>query len=540
MYVEEASGEIRTIGGVPTSIAAFLGRARRGPIDEPTDVFGLEEFVQIFGEPWTESWLGDAVRDFLANGGRHAIVVRLQRGAGRARLEVGGLELEAASEGSWGADLRAEVDHRDLDRELSARLGVDLFNLSVREAVPGGRSERFTDLSASDDERSVVAILARESRLVRARPGGAVTVPADGSVDRLSSLEAEVRATRRSPEDRVTLAAREARARLRAALARARRRASDGDELTAESFIGGDAEAERRGLYSLDEAPDVNLLCIPPHSTAEDAPGAHLEPALLAAAAAYCERRRAMLIVDPWPTWERGEADPRTWLEDLGTDSPNAAVYFPRLRRRDLQGNPAAGQASPPSGAIAGVIARTDTARGVWRAPAGTRAGFAPGLEPAIALAEGRLGDLAALGVNCLRVLPDATAVVWGARTLQGADDRASQWKYMPVRRLALFIEESLHRGLAWVVFESNDESLWAQVRRSVGAFLDDLFRQGALIGSTPDEAHFERCDRTTMTQSDIDDGRLNVLVGFAPVKPAEFLILHIQHLTARNGGGPP
>lgn len=162
-------------------------------------------------------------------------------------------------------------------------------------------------------------------------------------------------------------------------------------------------------------------------------------------------------------------------------------------------------------------MARTDSQRGVWKAPAGTDAALsgAQGLETVLNDAEN--GALNPLGINCLRSFPVTGQVVWGARTLRGADQLADEYKYIPVRRLALFIEESLYRGTQWVVFEPNDEPLWSQIRLNIGAFMQNLFRQGAFQGRTPREAYFVKCDKETTTQSDIDLGIVNIHVGFAP-----------------------
>jgi phage tail sheath protein FI len=179
-------------------------------------------------------------------------------------------------------------------------------------------------------------------------------------------------------------------------------------------------------------------------------------------------------------------------------------------------------------------MARTDAQRGVWKAPAGLDATLVgvPGLS--VTLTDAENGELNPLGINCLRTRPAAGRVVWGARTLQGADRLASEWKYVPVRRTALFIEESLYRGTQWVVFEPNDEPLWAQIRLNVGAFMHNLFRQGAFQGTTPREAYLVKCDKETTTQNDINLGIVNILVGFAPLKPAEFVILKIQQLAGQ------
>jgi len=187
-----------------------------------------------------------------------------------------------------------------------------------------------------------------------------------------------------------------------------------------------------------------------------------------------------------------------------------------------------------PSGAVAGIFARTDAQRGVWKAPAGQEATLVGVVDLSVPLTDDENGELNPLGINCLRAFPIVGRVVWGARTLQGADQLASEWKYIPVRRTALFIEESLYRGTKWVVFEPNDESLWAQIRLNVGAFMHNLFRQGAFQGKSAREAYFVKCDSETTTQNDIDQGIVNILVGFAPLKPAEFVIIQIQQMAGQ------
>ena len=213
-----------------------------------------------------------------------------------------------------------------------------------------------------------------------------------------------------------------------------------------------------------------------------------------------------------------------------GNNAINAAIYYPWVLQTDsLQAG--AVRAFPPCGFVAGVFARTDATRGVWKAPAGSDASVngAVGLE--LAMSDAENGQLNSLGINCLRSLPVYGNVVWGARTLHGHNDRGSEWKYVPVRRTALFIEESLFRGTQWVVFEPNDEPLWAQIRLNVGSFMNTLFRQGAFQGASARQAYFVKCDSETTTQNDIDRGIVNILVGFAPLKPAEFVIIQLQQI---------
>jgi phage tail sheath protein FI len=215
---------------------------------------------------------------------------------------------------------------------------------------------------------------------------------------------------------------------------------------------------------------------------------------------------------------------------DLGT---YAAIYYPWVQLPDpLKGGRL--RSFPPSGIIAGLCARTDTTRGVWKAPAGIDANLigVQGLD--YTMTDNENGTLNPHGINCLRAFPVYGIVCWGARTVSGDDQIASEYKYVPIRRFALFIEESLYRGLKWVVFEPNDEPLWAQIRLNVGAFMHNLFRQGAFQGKTPREAYLVKCDSETTTQNDIDLGIVNILVAFAPLKPAEFVIIKIQQLAGQ------
>jgi phage tail sheath protein FI len=255
----------------------------------------------------------------------------------------------------------------------------------------------------------------------------------------------------------------------------------------------------------------------------------------------YCVRRRALLIVDPPAVWGKNkETAAQKAIDGLdalglsGTAARNAALYFPRLQESDPQSD---GRLDTfvPCGAVAGVMARTDAQRGVWKAPAGLDAALNGVQALEVNLNDLENGRLNPLGINCLRSFTGgAGRVVWGARTLRGSDQLADEYKYIPVRRLALFIEESLYRGTQWVVFEPNDEPLWAQIRMNVGAFMHNLFRQGAFQGSSPRDAYLVKCDKETTTQNDINLGIVNIVVGFAPLKPAEFVIVKIQQLAGQ------
>ncbi|MBP1644117.1 MAG: phage tail sheath protein, partial [Acidobacteria bacterium] len=255
-----------------------------------------------------------------------------------------------------------------------------------------------------------------------------------------------------------------------------------------------------RGLWLLDQADLVNLLCIPPLARGTD-----VGATVWDAAIRYARSRRAFVIVDPPAAWTSAVAAISGLGETVERD-PNAALYVPRLLAADpLTGNPS--EAFAPCGAIAGIYARTDAARGVWKAPAGMHATLTGvhGLAAQLSAADCDL--LNQQGINCLRTFPGSGPVVWGARTLEGADTLAFEWNYVPVRRLALFLEESIDRGTRWAASEPNAEPLWAELRLVVGNFLSGLWRQGAFLGSTTRDAYFVQCGRDTTTQNDLDQG---------------------------------
>ena len=289
---------------------------------------------------------------------------------------------------------------------------------------------------------------------------------------------------------------------------------SDGTAPSETEVIGD--ETANTGIYALTHVDLFNLLVLPDDVAANST-------TVMSTAMTYCEKRRAFLIVDP-PTSVNTLPAAQDWISDPGTPkSPNAAAYFPRLKIPDpMQGYRP--RAMDSAGTMAGLYARTDASRGVWKAPAGTEATLRGPTGVDVPLNDPEQGTLNPLGLNASRALPVYGNVVWGARTLHGADQLASQWKYIPVRRLALYIEESLFRGTKWAVFEPNDEPLWAQIRLSVGSFMHGLFRQHAFEGSAPRQAYLVKCDSETTTQSDIDLGIVNIIVGFAPLKPAEFV----------------
>jgi phage tail sheath protein FI len=612
VYIREIPSGSRTITGVATSITAFIGRASRGPVDEPVPIAGFGDFERTFGGLWRDSGLGYAVRDFYLNGGGEALVVRVvhtldadedtrDMPAATAVLDVDGLTLEASGRGAWANVLEVEVTHPEGDdaQDVADAQGVtpaDLFSLVVREGSGSeAPAETYLNVTAVDGTRRVDLVLAG-SALVRVTGALPATRPNVGQYGVLPAvldvgglrliandpqgwaegLVAEVThptdqaAIDAAATQSVTLAdlftlvltagttvethefvtvipegtnmidvalAGSALARASGPLPAARPAEGtydtptgggvDGDAPGPTDYVG--SEDGKTGIYALLKADLFNLLCIPPPT-----PATKLPDSVWADAASFCTERRAFLIVDP-PEDEDAATVPGWVTTDAaltGSNMRNAAVYFPRIRRPDpLRGGATATFAA--CGAIAGTYARTDGARGVWKAPAGTEAGLAGVVGLRVSLTDAENGRLNPLGINCLRTFRGIGSVVWGARTLRGSDLLADEYKYVPVRRLALYLEETLYRNTQWVVFEPNDEPLWAQIRASIGAFMQDLFRRGAFQGITPRDAYFVRCDRETTTQYDIDRGIVNIIVGFAPLKPAEFVVIGIQQKTA-------
>jgi phage tail sheath protein FI len=359
---------IRAIAGVPTSVTAFVGATKLGPVNRPAHCFSFDDYESGFGGLAAASEVSYAVRQFFANGGRDAIVVRIGKGR----------------------------------RPLKKRL-----------------------------------------------------------VDAIHAL--------------------------------------DGEDL-------------------------FSVLCLPGVS----------DPAVHADAVAYCRTRRAFFIADV----PAAIVTPDDMLAFIAAGdllkSDSAAAYYPRvfvadpLKRGRLR-------STPPSGTIAGLYARVDSAQGVWSTPAGRGFTLVDVSGAAYALTDAENGRLTRRAINSIRTFPAHGSIAWGARTLAGDDQQSSEWKYISVRRTALFIEESFYRGLKWAVFEPNAEPLWSQIRLMSETFLHSLFRQGAFQGTTPRESYFVRCGSDTTTQNDVDRGVVNVVVGFAPLTPAEFVVITIRQLTAKD-----
>ena len=526
VYVEEVPSGVRTITGVSTSDTAFIDFFGRGPMNRAVRVTGMEDFDRRFGGLHRDSEASYAINQFYLNGGQIAWVVRVAGGepvTAQYRFAAGGspaggeLVIEAASPGLWAKDhVQVAVDHQ------TRAGGSNLFNLAVRELDAGRRrvvaSEVHRNVSMDPDERPLRQ--GRRGRRLRARSGsssvgnGGPPAPTGPNV---TASRRDRRRRRRAPSSRS--------ATCRTTTAR-RQPVTDG---TAPGCRRADRRAGRpegdRAVRLQHPLPARRLAARRGRHGPRDRRGDE------------AVRRRARL---PDRRSAQGDQHARR-ARPRGSSAHgdtrrhrNAAFYFPRVSIPDPlnEGRP---RDVGPSGTIAGVYARTDANRGVWKAPAGADDGRLAGVTLPAQVTDLQNGQFNPLGINLLRTFPIYGNVIWGARTLDGADQQASEWKYVPVRRTALFIEESLSQGLKWVVFEPNDEPLWAQIRLNVGTFMHDRFRQGAFQGTTPREAYFVKCDSETTTQSDIDRGIVNILVGFAPLKPAEFVVIRIQQMAGQT-----
>ncbi len=521
VYIEEIPSGIRTLTGVATSVTAFMGRAQRGPVGEPVVISSFRDYERNFGGLWLDSTMSFAVYDFFKNGGSQAVIVRAFRKptvtaqdgstsavSGIATFTLDSLSLVAKNPGTWAQNLLVSVDYADRTSDVSAEvaknIGVttsDLFNVTVSYfAASGTVQERFVNVNLKDNVRRIDRVLEQKSLFVR------VAIGNDGNPTLPANIPAASTANATTGETGA--------------------RANSGTALDSATLTSTEYD------FSLfDKADTVNLLCVPPDIRSGDTPNA-----VYANALSYCVKRRAVLIVDPPTAWtSKAAADIKT--SDLGLTGAaarNAVVYYPRIRKA----NPLRGdlvEEFPPCGVMAGIISRTDTQRGIWKSPAGIDAALY-GVDSVLPkLSDSDSGSLNPIGVNCIRSFPASGQVVWGARTLRGADALGDEYKYLSVRRLALYLEESVYRGTQWAVFEPNDEPLWAQLRMNIGTFMQNLFRQGAFQGSSPREAYFVKCDKETTTASDIQSGIVNIVIGFAPLKPAEFVVIKFQQSAGQS-----
>jgi uncharacterized protein len=489
VYVEEVDSGSRPIEGVGTAVAAFVGLADQGPRNEPVLVTNWSQFTQTFGDAAEGSYLAHAVYGYFLNGGGSCFIVRVG-GDGvsptaRAELttgdgaSVGSYRVAAAEAGAAGNDITVEVAD-------PTTAGDDNFKLVVKR----GRKteEEFDDLSLKRGKQNAVTVVNAQSTIIRIEEiaaDGTLVRPANGSVSLAGGG------------------------------------ASEPDRISPDDYVGN--AADRTGFAGLEAVDPITMVCVPDlmaayQSGAIDQDGVK---AVQLAMIAHCELMGdRVAILDPPPGLNAQQV--REWrLEKAGYDSKYAALYWPWVKVFDQ----AKGQdiVVPPSGHMAGIWSRNDDTRGVHKAPANEVIRGALGPELQITKAEHDL--LNPNGINCIRAFPGRGVRVWGARTL--SSDPA--WRYLNIRRLFNYLEESILDGTQWVVFEPNDHGLWAKMRRTISAFLVNEWRRGALFGLTPDEAFYVKCDDETNPAESIDAGQVICEIGVAPVKPAEFVIFRLS-----------
>jgi len=500
IYIEELPSLTHAITAAPTSVTVFIGythphKTKAEHFGKAVELFSFTDYEREFGGLYTsgvvESHVAYAVQQFFLNGGSDAYVVGLQPSyydhlTGVAKGVVTPATLQVSSVLFTALE---PVDAVPMTVSISSS-PTGPWDLSISY---GSRNETFRKVNLTpSDPNFIESRVNTVSQLVTVSPSPKYSPPLIG-VNQAALV-------------------------------------TSGVDSSWTTFNELDFTAVFAQDGSLDKVSIFNLLLIPGVA----------DSSIWSEALAFCERKQAFLILDP-PA--HVSADGEDGLSLIGDDiegatipkSSNGALYFPRL----LSNDPLTGTTSefPPSGFVAGIYARTDFNRGVWKAPAGldTTVNNTIGVALSGRMTDMRQGTLNPKGVNCLRDFPGIGTVVFGARTLVTENPSFEQWRYVPVRRMALFLEQTLYRSLKWVVFEPNDTPLWVAIRTSIEAFMLSLFHQGAFQGDTPSQAFQVKCDSSTTTQQDIDNGIVNMIVAFAPLKPAEFVIIKIAQLAGQT-----
>ena len=503
VYVNEVAAGTRPIEGVGTAVAAFVGLASKGPDNQPTLVSNWTQFSETFGDFIPGSYLAHAVYGYFLNGGGNCFVVRI--GADGAReedkpkqapkavtasptAEIGGYRLTAKSTAANPKPVTVEI--ADPSGE---NVPEDQFKIVI--TVEGKPPEVWDNVTTKRGPNNAATKISAESKIVtieEVATGGALVKPDKGTIQ-LVAPEPE-------PEPPTT------------------------EELNADDYVG-DA-ADRTGFSGLEAVDEVTMVAVPDLLAAYEQGSIDLETvkAVQLAAIAHCELMGDRIaIIDPPPNLNAQQI--KNWrMDGGGYDSKFAALYWPWVKTFD----PSTGtnRFIPPSGHMAGVWARNDDTRGVHKAPANEVIRGVTSLQTQITKTEQEL--LNPIGVNCIRTFPGRGIRVWGARTMSSD----AEWRYLNVRRLFNYLEESILQGTQWAVFEPNDPALWARIRRTISAFLTNEWRKGALFGLTPEQAFFVKCDEETNPAEGIDAGQVVCQVGVAPVKPAEFVIFQLSQFS--------
>ncbi len=504
VYIEELPSGSKPIEGVSTSNTAFVGKANQGPVGEPVLIGKLDDYIEEFGRITSESDdMGLAVLAFYLNGGKAAYICRLTSDtAVTASVGLPGtvtspvMTVSAANPGVWANSLFVQIDNSDAVAQT--------FDLAVGTQNSAGNfvpidTEVYTGLSMDSGSDSFVeTVISQQSAMI--------SVSIAGGADPTEVVDDT---------------------------------APDGVGLNT-TVAGNDGGTPESGKYTafynstLRKFRDASIIVLPGQQWEENPPASgNYSNAAVSATQAFCETyKRSVLLMDVPATLELTSG-----AQVAGLSLPTSTymnLYYPWVRMANPLYNEDTNPLAPrlvavaPSMFAAGMYARIDGKRGVWKAPAGVETNLNGVNSLAFNVEDLEQDQLNPVGVNCIRKLPNYGSVIWGSRTLSTKAD--PEWRYVPVRRTAIFIEQSIYGGIQWAVFEPNDHPLWGSLRANIGSFMNGLFRSGAFQGAKASDAYFVRCGLgDTMTQGDIDRGQVIVVVGFAPLKPAEFVIVRIQ-----------
>lgn len=493
VYVEEVPPGSRPIEGVGTAVAAFVGLAARGPTNAPTLITNWSQFVQTFGDFMEGSYLAHAVYGYFLNGGGACYVVRIggDAPAPTARAEIpsqkdaklNGYRITALEPGPAGNQISVEVTEATTPAE-------DTFKFTVHS--PGQPDEIYDNVTTKRGKNNVVTMVKEQSKLIQLEEIGTAAA--------LERVPARGRLTLEGADNAKPI------------------------QLSPDDYVG--TSADRTGFGGLEAIDEVTMLAVPDLMAVYQKGAIDLEgvQAVQAAMIGHCELMGDRVAIVDAPPGLNAQQIKEWRVDKVGYDSKYASLYWPWIKVLDpLNGH---GMFVPPSGYVAGVWARSDDTRGVHKAPANEVIRGALALE--LTITKGEHDQLNPSGINCIRSFPGRGIRIWGARTL--SSDPA--WRYLNVRRLFNYVEESILEGTQWVVFEPNDMNLWQRVKRTLNAFLLRVWRDGALFGATPAEAFYVKCDAETNPPEVVDAGQLVVEVGIAPVKPAEFVVFRVAQFS--------
>ncbi|MDT4992111.1 MAG: uncharacterized protein QOH97_2003 [Actinoplanes sp.] len=498
IYMEEVSSGSRPIEAAGTAVAAFVGFAEKGPLNQPTLVTNWTQFSQHFGGFIAGSYLAHSVYGYFANGGGSAYVVRVGAESVAEPPELRG-ELPAVEDGRTAFAVRALPAGAGGPGPLSVEVvgGADptdeTFTLLVKRG--GVVVEAMEGLTVRRGPSNVVTAVRQQSKLIEVeetRGARVATMPRQG-------VEVAIQAAANTPAVRVE----------------------------PNVYVGN--SADRTGFAGLEAIEEVTMLAVPDLMAARDRGLLDDEGvrAVQDAMITHCELMRDRIAILDTPPSLSAQAV-KGWRAEANYDSKYAALYWPWIKVMDpLSGKPSF---VPPSGHMAGIWARNDSTRGVHKAPANEVVRGAIELE--LKLTKGEHDQLNPDGINCIRSFPGQGIRVWGARTLSSDPE----WRYLNVRRLFNYVEKSILNGTNWVVFEPNDPKLWDSVKRTITMFLRRVWRDGALFGATPAQAFYVKCDAENNPPENRDAGMLTVEIGIAPVKPAEFVIFRLSQFA--DGAG--